>query len=32
MDGTKEKKLTNKDKLFVQEYLIDLDVERAALT
>jgi phage terminase small subunit len=27
----KFKKLTNKEKLFVQEYLIDLDVERAAL-
>lgn len=25
------KKLTNKEKLFVQEYLIDLDVERAAI-
>lgn len=29
--GKKFKKLTNKETLFVQEYLIDLDVERAAL-
>ena len=28
----KLKKLTNKEKLFVQEYLVDLDVERAATT
>ena len=29
--GKRFKKLTNKETLFVQEYLIDLDVERAAL-
>ena len=27
-----KKNLTNREKLFVQEYLVDLDVERAAIT